>query len=423
MEACHCADPAWGRLAERWRQAGDFEELGRRYLPLQECKDGWPLVKGTIAALVPDDFNATIPCAAGVLTVLAVCTMSDAALGNSLAAFKKLHLATRDVLVRAARCLDASRWPLTVAEVLENFRSLLLDSHACPWGMPHEDCLRGMKDWRWTTGATGSIPRAVQEVGMRASDRRKKPWVSTKETVLAYAAWMDSGIGEEAQFWKSWLDMQQPAPRSPWLKTRTAEDWIYVDPCVFLYGRPAPVILNVGSGPVTPPPLRCGGRHIPVTSADGLASLYWRLYQNLGLSPPQLPVQCSFEQLDRCFGRGNFDLVHVRNALDHAFDAVEAVWRLLAATRRGGTLLLHHGRNEGVHMRHKGMHLWSFDLEGAETADPQCILKFQDRWRINVNKEFAGTAKIEVRLVKSSELKLSATLEREDYIFVTMTRL
>lgn len=256
-------------------------------------------------------------------------------------------------------------------------------------------------------------------VGPRGTVNALEPWTSLSLAVDGYVAWVRVGILEEAMFWKSWLDLQR---EGDWLKPSVAQDWTYVDPCAFLEGHSAPRVLNAGSGPVVPATLTCQGRHVPLLSADGLAGLYWRLYDNLGLVPPQLPVQCSFEQLASCFSRDYFHLVHVRNALDHAFDVKAALKQLLAVTRPGGTLLLHHARDEGHHMGYNGMHWWSFDID--ESFDPlHCVVKFRNEgWRLDINKEFAGLAHVDVYVQSRRELQVEKVLDRDTYVLVNITK-
>ncbi|CAE7461548.1 SFC1 [Symbiodinium sp. CCMP2592] len=85
-----------------------------------------------------------------------------------------------------------------------------------------------------------------------------------------------------------------------------------------------------------------------VVAADGLARFYNRVLDERELKPPYLPLQCPVEELHECFPSPHFDVVHIRNALDHSFDPVLGIQRMLQVTRPGGWVLLRHARNEGV---------------------------------------------------------------------------
>ncbi|CAK0837909.1 unnamed protein product [Prorocentrum cordatum] len=156
----------------------------------------------------------------------------------------------------------------------------------------------------------------------------------------------------------------------------------------------SPRILNAGSGPFAPRPLECelpsgglpggagvepaaagqDGPHrrvpwpVPVVASDGLARFYNSVFDERGMTPPHTPLQCPSESLHTCFPLGHFDVVHMRNSLDHAFDPLLAITRMLQVARPGGWVLLRHARNEGVAGQFRnGLHQWAFDVEeGAE---------------------------------------------------------
>ena len=67
-------------------------------------------------------------------------------------------------------------------------------------------------------------------------------------------------------------------------------------------------------------------------------------------------IRCA-EELHLCFPAGHFDVVHIRNALDHSFDPVLGIERMLHAVRPGGWVLLRHARNEGVAGKFRNGHL------------------------------------------------------------------
>merc|ERR1712048_1156978 len=101
---------------------------------------------------------------------------------------------------------------------------------------------------------------------------------------------------------------------------------------------------------------------VPVVSTDGLARFYLGIYDDYGLDPPFVPQQCPVEELHRCFPQDHFDVVHMRNSLDHAFDPLLGIRRLLHVAKPGGWVLLRHARNEGVPGQFRvGLHQWAFD--------------------------------------------------------------
>lgn len=271
------------------------------------------------------------------------------------------------LLERAAHCLDASDWPFTVAEVMSNRVSFLeaglRDRHSGEaatfrWSRDLAQALLPPNEMRLPEMSSGAVRRVLDRLSIR--------WVRS----------LDSEVG----FWHALLD---PASKdSPdvdaaawesarhWLTTGNVS-WQYGEVCKFVAEARAvsggrfgpPRILNAGSGPLAAGPLECDRERIPVVSADGLARFYMQLHDILGHRPPATPVQCAAEALHGCFPRNHFDVVHVRNALDHAGDPLLGLRRMLEVVRPGGWVLLRHARNEGVPGHFQlGLHQWAFDV-------------------------------------------------------------
>jgi SAM-dependent methyltransferase len=65
------------------------------------------------------------------------------------------------------------------------------------------------------------------------------------------------------------------------------------------------------------------------------------------------------------FDRGQFDIVHARNTLDHSYDPVRAVRQMAEVTKPGGAVILHHYRNEAKNEGYKGLHRWNLAVDSA----------------------------------------------------------
>lgn len=130
-------------------------------------------------------------------------------------------------------------------------------------------------------------------------------------------------------------------------------------------------ILDVGAGPLTvlgktwPAENPAAAPKIELTAVDPLANDYARILKKHHVRPP-VPTQfCAAESLTGKFAHNHFDLVYSRNALDHSYNPVEAIWQMLAVCKPGCVVLLQHLVNEGETERYYGLHQWNFNLESG----------------------------------------------------------
>lgn len=290
------------------------------------------------------------------------------------------------VVESAAHCLPESPWPFSVSELVANHVSLLDDPDVFLWS-------RGLSSPGIPTtstsvsAGTAQTSRAVSGHGhVLTTAVSGKDGAVHRTLERALIRWARS-LGSEVGFWRELLEPPETSNMAPtsagdarlahrWLETGEVQ-WSWDDLCGFVVDarstgqRGSPRILNTGSGPLAPGPLSCGqgvgkgsgASTIPVVSTDGLARFYLRSFDELGVQPPQFSIQCPVESLQVCFPREHFDVVHMRNALDHAVDPLLGIRRMLEVTRPGGWVLLRHARNEGVPGQFRvGLHQWAFDV-------------------------------------------------------------
>jgi len=296
-------------------------------------------------------------------------------------------------------CLDASPWPFLVAEVLENYALATEAPNDFRW-QRIAGRLAGPSTW------TGRDYAGIAEDELLPSLDPPTDGPSAGEVIapvrhvlLRMQVRWTRGLESEADFWRHKLSLD-PTENSSlerlhrWLATGEVT-WFLDDICIFVsdalarrglgrgIGHAPPRILNAGSGPFAPRPLECAlhwpltenasvtpkATTVPIVSADGLARFYLRVLDENGFMPPYTPVQCPAEELHMCFPPGHFDVVHMRNALDHTFDPLLGVERMLHIVRPGGWVLLRHARNEGVPGKFRnGLHQWGFDVASKSNA-------------------------------------------------------
>lgn len=96
---------------------------------------------------------------------------------------------------------------------------------------------------------------------------------------------------------------------------------------------------------------------IPV---DALSVQYKQLYAKYGVVPPVATRLSDFEEIDNVFPQEYFDLVHVKNALDHSYDPMAGLHAMLRVCKRGSMVFLAHVENEAERENYQGMHQWNF---------------------------------------------------------------
>ena len=131
---------------------------------------------------------------------------------------------------------------------------------------------------------------------------------------------------------------------------------------------PNPKVLEVGCGPypvgsISPEE----GHEISLTCCDVLAVPYSILHSLFGVST-YMKIDFAFvERLTDRYEENSFDIVRMRNALDHSYDPFTGIFEMLKVTRIGGTLRLYHHVNEAERELEYGMHQWNITSDGEDS--------------------------------------------------------
>jgi SAM-dependent methyltransferase len=215
-----------------------------------------------------------------------------------------------------------------------------------------------------------------------------------------------AGLDEEIEFWARWLrDLG-----GPW-----AGDYTWrTDPTTLLQPRVAELlprrrkrvrILDVGSGPLTILGKRVPGREIQITAVDPLADQYRLLFERAGLDL-RAPQRGEAERVDELFARGTFDLAYARNCLDHGYNPLRSILKMLDVTRPGGVVLLDHAIDEGEFMRYAGPHQWNFRVE-----DDRFVI-WQPNHRIDAHSALEPLAEVSVAVAEDESRYMSVVLRK-----------
>lgn len=151
---------------------------------------------------------------------------------------------------------------------------------------------------------------------------------------------------------------------------------------------PSVSILDVGAGPMTVLGKVWGNREVRLTAVDALAELYDKLLEKHGVEVPVRTEQCETERLLDKFSPGQFDLVHVRNALDHGFDVMLAIEQMLSVVKIGGHVVMCHFKNEAENENYVGFHQWNLESQGGD------MIVWNKDFRGSVRESFASCAEI-----------------------------
>lgn len=164
-------------------------------------------------------------------------------------------------------------------------------------------------------------------------------------------SWELNAIYHELAFWKGFVKTR-----------RFLEGWVGVGKTPelqqfvadFILSQVHRKVLDVGSGAVSI--LNGLIRQSDLTAIDPLGDLY-RFIFDYELYKMNVPVALAAEEL---LSEGEYDIVHMSNAIDHVQDPHKVYQRLLRAVKPGGYLIIQGFEHEGQHEGYRGFHQWDF---------------------------------------------------------------
>lgn len=204
----------------------------------------------------------------------------------------------------------------------------------------------------------------------------------------------ESGIDEELAFWDDWL----ATGGEPWpddFQHRCRPDAPLqshiTDALAPQVGKDV-TVLDVGAGPLTYLGKQWAGHNLTITAIDPLADGYDTLLQKHRIIPLVRTQKGFAERLVTQFGENRFDLVHARNCIDHSHDPWRAIQEMVAVTKPGGLIYMHHAVNEAETQNFQGFHLWNLFCKDGDF--------YLGNWweKINVSQRLALIAVVENQL-------------------------
>jgi SAM-dependent methyltransferase len=156
--------------------------------------------------------------------------------------------------------------------------------------------------------------------------------------------------------------------------------------------KPVVRVLDAGAGPLTVVGTLWSGVNLEVTACDALGKEYAIMYDKYEVIPAVRTRAVDFEEVNNVFARDYFDVVNVRNSLDHAYDPMAGIEAMLEVTKPHGAIYMEHNRREAEFEHYAGMHQWNFDY-----IDDEFVI-WSAAARVNVNRELSGRADVTVNV-------------------------
>ncbi|HEX7905859.1 MAG TPA: methyltransferase domain-containing protein [Chitinophagaceae bacterium] len=200
----------------------------------------------------------------------------------------------------------------------------------------------------------------------------------------------EEGKDFEVEFWKKWVDEKGGQWEGDFIARLNPNT--FIDPHIEEFIKDIvglPSILDVGAGPLTVLGKKMSdGRSVHITAVDPLAEKYNQLFHEALIRPLVITQYAEVEKLDMFFHMDQFDLVHMRNALDHSYDPLLGVRQMIATIKPKRVILLEHSTNEAEKAKYGAFHQWNICVED------DCLIFWNKSNRINVNKELENIAKV-----------------------------
>jgi len=125
-------------------------------------------------------------------------------------------------------------------------------------------------------------------------------------------------------------------------------------------------ILDLGAGPISKVGKICKGRKIELIPLDPLADKYCKLLKDNDIQPPVYPIVGYGDKLSKMFSKNTFDLIHMRNSLDHTKNPMVIIFEMLKVLKLNHYIYLNHYINEGENTNYYGLHLWNFLIKNKD---------------------------------------------------------
>lgn len=174
---------------------------------------------------------------------------------------------------------------------------------------------------------------------------------------------LENGFQAELEYWRKFLT----APHFEAGRNRLLDPERVIDPRFEPYLDKGLMVLDVGSGPLTVLGFRTSdGRRLQLGCIDPLALEYAKALHEAGLKWV-VPIKAMRgEDLEKGYSPNTFNMVFMKNSLDHTQDPLSVFRSAAKVTKPGGHVVLLSYVNEALTNGYAGLHQWNlcFDRTG-----------------------------------------------------------
>jgi SAM-dependent methyltransferase len=174
------------------------------------------------------------------------------------------------------------------------------------------------------------------------------------------------GIGFEVWWWREWVKNNGGEHHTDYAN-RIDPNYPFQDYLIpLLPANEAIKVLDVGAGPITNLGKHLSGKNLTIVPIDPLAESYATIFKEFNVTPLIKTEFGEVENLVSQFGENAFDLVYMCNALDHSRDPMQGISQMLAVTKPGCYVSLHHFIREAEHASYGGFHQFNLDTDNGK---------------------------------------------------------
>lgn len=200
------------------------------------------------------------------------------------------------------------------------------------------------------------------------------------------------GISSEYRYWDNYF---RTPKESDIYRTRMDTSPEFTDPS--LLDGSEEKILDVGSGPISLLGNHYLGKKLGLIAVDPLASLYNMILKKYKINPYCKTQFAIAELLSDFFEENSFDLVHMRNALDHTFVPINVVEQMLFITKLNKRVVLFHRINEAERREYGGFHQWNISMKNGS------LYFWNKHEELNVSERLSNFSTIDILETKDGD--------------------